>query len=85
MFSDDNYDGLKPVDVEKSIRASCYVGGWQLEKIDENSCRTTLILEVNLMGALPTWVMKAANVEQGSQILKLNAVVAKYCKDKPFE
>jgi hypothetical protein len=65
VFSDDKYEYLHPEDKNKAIRGTVLVGGWYCQKISETETRVTLILEMNLMGNLPAWVVKKSNSAQG--------------------
>ena len=71
VFSDDQYQHLRPEDKNRAIRGGCHIGGWYYQKLSETQTRATLILELDLKGSLPQWVIKAANTEQGSQLFKL--------------
>jgi len=64
VFTDDAYQNLVP-ETKKNIRGECHVGGWTLEPLpeDKNKTRLTLMIELDLKGNLPAYVLKKANCD----------------------
>lgn len=66
VFADSEYENLVPADKSRAVRGSVYVGGWYFEKMSEEQTRATLILEIDIQGRVPQWVIKQSNTQQGA-------------------
>lgn len=47
------------------VRGICYIGGYILEKVDENKTKVTYISDVDLKGKIPGMVKKQVSKKQG--------------------
>ena len=73
---DANTPGLVP-EQKSVIRASAPIGGWRLEPLEGDPTKTkaSYMIELDLKGNIPGFVMKKANSDQGQQIVLLRKVV----------
>jgi START domain len=65
-------------EVKGVIRARAPIGGWRLEPIEGGKTRVSYLVELDLKGNIPGFVIKQANKDGGYQLVKLRAVVEKY-------
>lgn len=59
------------------------MGGWLLESISERETKATLMLEIDLKGGLPNYLIKKALNMQGNQLKPLKTVIGKYLTENP--
>ena len=59
------------------------IGGWILEPVPGNPSltKTTYLVELDLKGSIPGFVVKKANTDQGYQVAKIRQAVEKYLKE----
>lgn len=65
------------------IRGNIPIGGWRLEPVkgNPNHTRCQYIVELDLKGSIPGFVMKMAIKDQGYQIVKLNRAIKAFLED----
>ena len=67
-----------PYPEEKGVvRGVCHIGGYILEKVDENKTKVIYISDVDLMGKIPGMVKKQVSKKQGEVVSRVEAEMKK--------
>lgn len=66
---------------KKIIRGDCPIGGWILEPVGDRETKGTVMIELDLKGSLPGWVLTQANKDQGYQIQRVREAIKQFMAD----
>ena len=76
------YIGTKACDfpypaVKGAVRGQVYIGGYIIEKVDENHTKVTYISDADLKGSIPGMIKNAFSVKQGETASKVGYAMKK--------
>ncbi len=76
------YIGTKAVDFPYPakngvVRGEVYIGGYIIEKIDENKTKVTYISDADLKGSIPGMIKNTLSAKQGEIASKIGPIMAK--------
>jgi len=62
------------------------IGGWKFEPVPgkPGQSQCTYVVELDLKGGIPGFVMKSANKDQGYQIVKMRSAVEKFFRENSY-
>lgn len=69
---------------KKLVRAKCYIGGYILKKIDENSTLVIYISDVDVAGMLPGMVKNQLSLSQATIASRVESKMKKAKEAKPI-
>ncbi|CDW87005.1 UNKNOWN [Stylonychia lemnae] len=77
-------DDLQPT-VKNAIRVWLHLSGWKFEYVSPQRTKVTYILDIELRGNLPGFIMTPFYKDIGRQVISLGETVPRYLKENPSQ